>query len=201
MFGHPNREISFGGGLRYNSFATFEEFEMYMTKTPPAELHIGAVYSSEPRFHREHNLAIKPVYREVVIDIDIDNYTNRPCGCQDATFCETCWKRYMNPTIKVIDEFLKNVVGSKQIVWAFSGRRGVHAFVLDSLKYDKWFREWIIHKIKELRIPPGIPVQIDEEVTKKINHLLRSPFSIHPKTGLCNSIFEPSDDYYPRKTR
>ena len=200
LFGHPCREISFGGARRYQAFKTLDDFEAFMTKSPPEELHIGAIYDAPPNITRLHNLHPKPVRRELVIDIDVDGYTSRSCGCGNAQFCRDCWLGYMNPTILAIDAFLRTELGLKKTIWAFSGRRGVHAFLLDTLDYDDELQDWIVKQVMKLRIPVGdttIPICIDSAVSLQKSHLLRSPFSKHPATGLINRTFVPRRDYYP----
>ena len=73
-----------------------------------------------------------PVEKEYVIDIDISDYDNvRLCGCKDAKFCAKCWP-LMKCGMKVLDYLLSTCFGFSQLLWIYSGRRGVHCWVSDA---------------------------------------------------------------------
>lgn len=82
-------------------------------------------------------------------------------------------------------------------VWTFSGRRGVHAFLLDTLDFDDELQDWIVKQVMNLKIPIG---GANAPIRQK-SHLLRSPFSKHPTTGLVSDVFLPSPDYFPEKIK
>lgn len=50
----------------------------------------------------------------------------------------------------------------------------------------------IRYLIEEIKIQYCYP-RLDVNVTKGFNHLLKSPFSIHPKTGNVSIVFKPAD--------
>ena len=197
IFGHPNREISFGGNRRYYSFTGVDEFRAYLETNRPSELHIGPVYSVPPilkRLFQWRQLVVSN--RELVVDIDINDYDDRrttECGCCETRFCRHCWTSYMNPAIMAIHTLFTEHFGFQNIIWAFSGRRGVHAIVLDTFDWDSEAKNAVIERIKQLPERP----RIDVAVSLQPNHLIRAPLSVHPTTGWKGAIFKPSVDYYP----
>ena len=68
--------------------------------------------------------------REYVIDIDMTDYDNIRTCCQGKKLCEKCWI-YIRAAYDVLKVILKETFGFKHILWVFSGRRGLHAWVCD----------------------------------------------------------------------
>ena len=93
----------------------------------------------------------KPVSRELIFDIDMDDYspvrfkTTLSCPlipshysntqirhcCEGANICPKCWK-FMNNAMMVLRDILKDEFGFKHILFVYSGRRGIHIWVCDS---------------------------------------------------------------------
>ncbi|XP_047510158.1 DNA primase small subunit [Pieris napi] len=296
-----NRELSFTLAddvyLRYLSINNQKELHTLFQKKCPYKLDIGPVYNTKPSIGRHDAVVLA---RELVFDIDLTDYDEIRTCCQEAKVCDKCWK-FMVLACEVINTALKEDFGFQNILWVFSGRRGIHCWVSDhearvldspgrtaladymclisggenqykkvhlgndnlhsSIRraigiIDKYFNSileeqeflsttdrlnsflkiipdealrtqtqetlenmpssslerWetfvtiynqyckqnsnamrkIKYLVEELKIQYCYP-RLDAHVTKGFNHLLKSPFSIHPKTGKVSIVFKPEN--------
>jgi len=127
----PGEEIY----IRYQSFETEAEFATAVNKRRPTKIDIGAVFTFSPRDHLalqgSQTRKFNTEQRELVFDVDLTDYDDvRKCGCSNANICHKCWK-LMTMAVKVVDAGLREDFGFEHIVWIYSGRRGVHAWVCD----------------------------------------------------------------------
>jgi len=75
---------------------------------------------------------IAPVAKEFVYDFDADDASRfRGCCRAKKTICAECWPLCLT-TARIIDSISRNTFGFKDIMWVFSGKRGVHGWVFDS---------------------------------------------------------------------
>jgi DNA primase small subunit len=116
---------------RYTCFRDVEEYRAQVIARQPVRMEIGAVYTHPPK---NHNTVIKdaykPIERELVFDIDMDDYDDIRTCCTGAKICHKCWT-FMKMAIKMIDRALREDFGFKHFVFVYSGRRGVHCWVAD----------------------------------------------------------------------
>lgn len=97
----------------------------------PSRFEIGPVYSTNPRDRKTlRGGQMKPVSKELVFDIDLTDYDDIRTCCVKANICPKCWS-FATMAIKVIDTALREDFGFEHILWVYSGRRGVHAWVCD----------------------------------------------------------------------
>ena len=69
--------------------------------------------------------------RELVFDIDLSEYKDVRYCCGDKKQCCTkCWTLAVI-AVKFLEKFLREKFLFKKLVWLFSGRRGVHCWVMD----------------------------------------------------------------------
>ncbi|GAA6063483.1 hypothetical protein JCM10212_000999 [Sporobolomyces blumeae] len=118
--------------LRYQSFNNADELKAEMLRLGPSRFEIGPMYSGRPKDRKAlMKSAFRPVSRELVFDIDMTDYDPVRTCCKDKAMCKRCW-RFITVAVKVLDEILRADFGFQHILWVYSGRRGIHAWVSDA---------------------------------------------------------------------
>lgn len=204
------REVSFftntGSYMRYLTFDSVESFKEKLEQVTPRKVDLGPTYDIRP----SKSNGATPVSREIVFDIDLTDYP-REC-CKDKKVCSLCYEK-IKCAINILDYSLRNELGFTNYGFAFSGRRGVHCWVLemkelpaharnDIFKFfqnivDKnlFVKEYndIMRKYGDADLVKNFFPRIDKQVTVSMNHLIKMPFSVHPDT-LCIAVpLDPSN--------
>lgn len=131
-----NREFAFSLQnnilVRYQSYPTHDLLRKACIQDVPPRIDIGPIYSTNPRDRKTLRKASSfvPVSRELVFDIDMNDYDDIRTCCTGANICQKCWA-FITMAIKVVDVALREDFGFKHILWNYSGRRGAHAWVCD----------------------------------------------------------------------
>jgi len=218
-FPWTHREISFtfageSGEHEYSRNLWFDgstDLKRALSRRVPVKLDIGAVNSMCVRYRTM--AGYKPVLRELVFDIDVSDY-DRQCCANPKTACARCW-RYAACAVEVLDHLLRARLGFRKLLWVFSGRRGVHCWVMDRkaaplgrnsrsfvlawlASYDardgtaidacvRWFIDiFERHPRSAEEAVQALWPRLDEAVTRTPSHLIKAPFCVHPGTGkLC----------------
>ncbi|KAF8357285.1 pri-1 [Pristionchus pacificus] len=116
--------------LRYRSFNDAFEFEKELCRVSPHKLDLGAVYNYVPKEGR-NRVDFRAMERELIFDIDLNDYDSVRNCCEGATVCGKCWK-FIVVAVKILDARLKKDFGFTALLYVFSGRRGVHCWVGDA---------------------------------------------------------------------
>jgi DNA primase small subunit len=118
---------------RFLSFKDEEEFKQEAIKALPVKIDIGAIYNTQPKLHKSVAIGEKaffPEKKEMIFDIDMTDYDSIRTCCKDAKMCNKCWK-FMILAYKILNSVLTEDFGFENIMWIFSGRRGIHCWVSD----------------------------------------------------------------------
>ncbi|KAK4124466.1 prim-pol domain-containing protein [Parathielavia appendiculata] len=118
--------------MRYQSYTTSDLFRKDVLRLMPRRIEIGPVYTADPRDRKtfRNSTAFVPMAKELCFDIDLTDYDDIRTCCDKANICNKCW-RFTTMAIKVLDTALREDFGYHHILWVYSGRRGVHAWVCD----------------------------------------------------------------------
>lgn len=118
--------------IRHDCYQGPQEFRKTVQRLNPIRIDVGPVCDIIPSKAKDNSIKRKPfaVEREFIIDIDMDDYDEIRTCCKGKKICESCWK-YLTAAYEVLKGALETDFGFKHIMWIFSGRRGIHAWVCD----------------------------------------------------------------------
>ncbi|KAF7458091.1 DNA primase small subunit [Cryptosporidium felis] len=117
--------------LRWQNYKSIDQLKQELVNRNPHKFDIGAIYSIPISEKEISPFGFRPVQRELVFDIDMNDYDDIRTCCQEKTICEKCWL-FITIAIRLIDTSLREDFGFKHILWLYSGRRGVHCWVCDT---------------------------------------------------------------------
>ena len=119
--------------FRFQCFKNSEELKKQICKLNPKKIDIGAIYNIQPNMKSDMSddrQKFTPVQKEIVFDIDLTDYDDIRTCCSDAKVCDKCWK-YMIVAYQILKTILEEDFGFNHILYAFSGRRGIHCWLCD----------------------------------------------------------------------
>ncbi|KAJ4459901.1 putative DNA primase small subunit [Paratrimastix pyriformis] len=171
------RELSYNkkdNVIRYLSYRDGPTFRASLVSKCPDKIDIGPIMSHPPceRSSVEPGCFVDH-QREFIMDIDLTDYNDIRGCCKGAAICERCWP-LANFAVTVLDRALREDFGFTDILWAFSGRRGVHCWVCDesARKMSNDHRKALVDYLEVIKgskvhLPPVLPPclqRADEQV-------------------------------------
>jgi DNA primase small subunit len=117
--------------VRYSSCVNQKKFRELMFSRPHgwiSKLDIGPKFNGDVSRHKEKILT--PEEKELVFDIDMDDYNAVRTCCQDKRVCQACFA-FLSAAAKILYHLLTNVFNFQHILFVFSGRRGIHCWISD----------------------------------------------------------------------
>lgn len=167
--------------IRYKAFHNAEELKASMTKTMPFKIDIGAIFSVSPADKGKVSAQdFTPEQRELVFDIDLTDYDDIRTCCEGAAICEKCWQ-FMVAAVVVLNAALREDFGFENLLWVYSGRRGIHCWVADerSRELENEARSAVVGYLSL--------VEGNENSARKVK--LREP--LHPSLDRAHRLLEP----------
>lgn len=159
---------------RFLDFSKAEDLQRALVKDKPHKIDIGAVYTNSCK----HRLAagFKEVQRELVFDIDISDYDDVRRCCQGAKVCSDCWPM-MSIAVKILERTLNRDFGYDKLLFVFSGRRGIHCWVLDE-------------KARFLDKTARVALANYCQITVNASAQIHSSFALHPMENAALQIID-----------
>lgn len=162
----PLENVEFGFVIndsywRNKRFGSGQQLREFLTQMRPQRLELGPVHPCALKTQEPY--ANLPLQKYLVFDCDIQDVNDkhphayvRRCACKGAArvCAEGCWF-YMRVAIKCLTYVLKQVIGCRTVVPVYSGRRGVHIWVLEEqfISKSEEERAGIVKRIKLMGKP------------------------------------------------
>jgi DNA primase catalytic subunit len=160
---------------RYN----FGNFQANVSKYAQrlSRIEIGPLYFAPTSVADEERASL--IYgHTLVFDIDAKDYDSRRvdvCSCGDKQMCDLCWQ-FPLEAARIISDDLSFTMNLKSLC-AYSGRRGIQIWVPGTELYSERMRKQLAARMISLG------AFIDLDVTNRVSHCVKCPFSLHDATN------------------
>lgn len=116
--------------IRWLSVSSPAELRNTLAAKNTCKVHIGAIFDAQP-IHRKRTPNIKATQRELVFDIDVNDYGNIGADANDVDTCDTAWP-VVAFGMMVVKAVMRDKFGFANMLTVYSGRRGAHLTVYDA---------------------------------------------------------------------
>lgn len=116
--------------IRWLSVPAHADLRVLFKEKRVEKFHTGAIFSNEPRFKKK-GLEMSPVERELVFDIDVNDYDVWGIDANDIDSCDYAWP-IVAFGMKMVKHVLQHHFGFENMLLVYSGRRGAHMSVYDA---------------------------------------------------------------------
>ena len=93
------------------------------------KFHTGAIFNNPPYFKKK-GVAMEPMQREFVVDIDVNDYVPWGVDPDDIESCDSAWP-IVAFGMHMVKHVLRHHFGFENMLLVYSGRRGAHMSVYD----------------------------------------------------------------------
>ena len=194
-----NREVAFWFSeesfMRWQTIKQMDTLINSPTVTPPQRMEIGPIFTY-PLSERQTcpSGTFYPKKRELVFDIDINDFQEVRTCCEGAKICPKCWK-FMSCAMKCLNKIFRDNFGFKDILTVFSGRRGVHFWICDSkaISLESKVRKSIVQYLNIIEL-------LDSNKISNPTPLISDIFS-DCEEYFMNYIYEEQNIFYDSKLK
>ena len=116
--------------IRWQSVSSPAELQHLLTRLNAAKFHTGAIYSNPPRLKKK-GLVMDALKRELVFDIDLNDYTTLGIDPNDIDACDHAWP-IVALGFRIVKQILFSHFDFKFSILVYSGRRGAHLTFYDA---------------------------------------------------------------------
>lgn len=190
-------DVSLAWQSRFNNYNTADEWRKACVKLKQYKTETGAVYNLpfssrlQGEFHVEG--------RELVFDIDLTDYKSSKIlitDCEDpgTEEFEKSWKM-ARLAMRVLEKILRECFGFEDLFWFWSGRRGLHCYVLDDRAF-KLTRRGRSAIMKHLMIFSRNTVNLWGEFEENASMAAFHSGTMHPTIQLAYDIITEKEKKY-----
>ena len=122
---------------RWKACSNPSELKKLVAQHGIGKLNMGAVYERpvSMRFKLPSTESMKPIGRELIIDVDLTDYSHFAVPKDDLELNDKMFT-VVGIAIELLKDVLEQNFGFKDFLAVYSGRRGAHLYVLDQRAFD-----------------------------------------------------------------
>jgi DNA primase small subunit len=104
----------------------------------------------------------------------------RTC-CEGKGICKRCWG-FISAAVKVLDSGLRDTFGYKNILWVYSGRRGIHCWISDNeaMQLTDEQRKALMGWLEIIRGGKDMVKKVNLRANPGLKNKNMAPTSFHP---------------------
>ncbi len=183
------REFAFvknGHFFRHRAFWNIRDLRTFLVSFAPEEVFFSGAYYQHPGIVPMDEKKKYRIGADLIFDIDCDMLLTRTV--EEAYFY----------ALKLVD-IMRHAYGFKEVLLAFSGRRGYHVHIqdFDAIRFNLEARREIVDDLTA-NLDSSYFVPIDPVVTADMSRLIRLPGSLYIReshVGICRQIDIPGLEF------
>ena len=166
-----SREFAFqfdsGAMKRFQNFLSTKDFKKAVTTQNPVEIHLGGIYVGMSHLNRIFNWCAfntrtitqrvgQPLPESLSLILTLTTIQAENVVVIKKMICSPCWL-YLVLAIHIIRQMMEERFGYSQLLWVYSGWRGVHLWVCDhdALLLDDKERQQVMYHLTAFQLLNG----------------------------------------------